>query len=370
MDKIERKFIYMKLGARILKTGIAIILALFLAQLIELPSPVFAGIAAIFALQPTIYRSYLTVIEQIQGNIIGAVIAVVFVLMFGNEFFIIGLAAILLITLNLKFNLENTISLSLVTLIAIMVTPGDEFIEFALLRFSTVMIGVFAAFIVNLVFLPPKYESKLYQKNTSITEEISKWIRISTRNATEHQLLKADIEKLREEILKLEHLYVMYKEERDYFKKNILAKSRKLVVYRQMNTTTKKALDTLKRLHRYENEILHMPESFQEAIQQELDCLINHHEQVLLKYIGKIKPEAAIMEGHECLNRKELFELFLSQQKDFVDDNKQILYHMMQLVSIIMEYGEHVEHLDTLITSFHSFHKDDQHLEVETKIEE
>ena len=47
----------MKLGARILKTGIAIVLALLIAQLIGLPSPVFAGIAAIFAVQPTIYRS-------------------------------------------------------------------------------------------------------------------------------------------------------------------------------------------------------------------------------------------------------------------------------------------------------------------------
>jgi uncharacterized membrane protein YgaE (UPF0421/DUF939 family) len=142
---------YMKLGARILKTGIAIILALFLAQFLELPSPVFAGIAAIFAVQPTIYRSYLTVIEQIQGNLIGAVIAVVFVLTLGNNFFIVGLAAILVITLNLKLRLENTISLSLVTLIAIMETPGEEFIGFAMIRFSTIMLGVAAAFIVNLV---------------------------------------------------------------------------------------------------------------------------------------------------------------------------------------------------------------------------
>lgn len=356
----------MKLGARILKTGIAIILSLFFAHLLELPSPVFAGIAAIFAVQPTIYRSYISVMEQVQGNVIGAAIAVLFVLMLGNNFIIIGLAAILLITLNLKLKLESTISLSLVTLISIMVTPGDDFIEFALLRFSAIIIGVLSAFIVNLVFLPPKYENKLYQKNAGLTEEISKWIRISTRHASEHQLLKADIEKLREGIMKLEHLYMMYKEERDYFKKNSLAKSRKLVVYRQMITATKKALDTLKRLHRYENEIHHMPDAFQEAIQHQLDCAINHHEQVMLKYIGKIKTEVTIYEVHECLNKKELFELFLSQQKEFTESDTQVLYHMMQLVSVIMEYGEQVEHLDTLITSFHSYHKSDELVIVES----
>jgi uncharacterized membrane protein YgaE (UPF0421/DUF939 family) len=360
----------MKLGARIFKTGIAIVLALFIAQVLELPSPVFAGIAAIFAVQPTIYRSYLSVIEQVQGNVIGAIIAVVFVLMLGNNFFIIGLAAILLITLNLKLKLENTISLSLVTLIAIMVTPGENFIEFALIRFSAIIIGVIAAFIVNLIFLPPKYESKLYQKNVGLMEEITKWIRINTRHASEHQLLKADIEKMREGIIKLEHLYIMYKEERSYFKKNSLGKSRKLVIYRQMITTTKKSLDTLKRLHRYENEIHHMPEAFQEAIQHQLDCLINHHEQVMLKYIGKIKPEATVTEGQDCLNKKGLFELFLAHQKEIDDSNNQVLYHMMQLVSVIMEYGEQVEHLDTLITSFHSYHKDDQLVTVESPTED
>lgn len=62
----------MKLGARIFKTGIAITLALYLASWIGLPAPIFAGIAAIFAIQPSIYRSFLIIIDQVQANIIGA----------------------------------------------------------------------------------------------------------------------------------------------------------------------------------------------------------------------------------------------------------------------------------------------------------
>ena len=132
----------MTLGARILKTGIAIVLALFLSQLLNASTPVFAGISAIFAIQPTVYRSYLSIIEQVQGNIIGAIIAVIFVLSFGNNVFIIGLAAIIVITINLKLNLEKTITLSVVTLIAIMESPTDDFITFAIIRFSTVMLGI------------------------------------------------------------------------------------------------------------------------------------------------------------------------------------------------------------------------------------
>ena len=123
----------MKLGARIFKTGIAIVFALFLAEILQMPHPLFAGIAAIFAIQPSIYRSYLTIIEQIQGNVIGAVVAVLFVLLFGNQLVFIGLAAVIIILIMIKLGLEKSISMALVVMIAIMEIKGDEFLSFALL---------------------------------------------------------------------------------------------------------------------------------------------------------------------------------------------------------------------------------------------
>lgn len=347
----------MKLGARILKTGIAIILSLLVAQLLGLPSPVFAGIAAIFAVQPTIYRSYLSIIEQVQGNTIGALMAVIFVLLFGNHVFIIGLAAIIVITISLKLKLENAVGLSLVTLVAIMETPGGTFIEFSIIRFLTIMLGVFSAFIVNLVFIPPKYENKLYHRISDSTEEITKWIRLNIRGASEHKLLKNDIERLKDSLIKIEQLYLMYKEERNYFKKNDFVKTRKLVIYRQMISTLKRALDTLKRLHRFENEIVSLPDDLQNIIQQQLDCLIHNHEHVMLKFIGKVRPNVIFDEGDTRLNRSELFNLFLPFQSQIADENQITHYHLVQVISAIVDYDEYIEHLDVLITSFQSYHK-------------
>ncbi len=351
----------MKLGARILKTGIAIILALLFAQLIGLPSPVFAGIAAIFAVQPTIYRSYLSILEQIQGNTIGALMAVIFVLLFGNHVFIIGLAAVIVIIITLKLKLENAIGLSLVTLVAIMETPGDTFIEFALIRFLTIMLGVLSAFLVNLVFLPPKYETKLYLQISHSTGELTKWIRLNIRGASEHKLLKNDIEKLKESLIKIEQLYKMYKEERN-LKKHHLLKTRKLVIYRQMINTLKRALDTLKRLHRFENEIAGLPDDLQNIIQQQLDCLIHHHEHVMLKFISKVRPNVVFDEGETRLNRKELFHIFLTYQLQATKEDEDMNYHLMQVISAIVDYDEYIEHLDVLITSYQSYHKDDKAL--------
>lgn len=250
-------------------------------------------------------------------------------------------------------------------MIVIMETPGDEFIQFALIRFSTIMLGVLSAFIVNLVFLPPKYEKKLYYKISDVTEETTKWIRLTIRHASEHRLLKNDIGKMKEAVRSLDHLYVMYKEERNYFKKNTLVKSRKLVIYRQMISTVKRSLEMLRRLHRFENDLQEMPAEFQHAVQQQLDCLIHYHEHVMLKFIGKVKPNVTFEEGDIILNSKELLNLFFANQKEAKIEDEATLSHTVQILSAIINYDEQVVHLDKLITSFQTYHKKTSEIMIE-----
>lgn len=349
----------MKLGARVLKTGIAIVLALFLGQLLNLPSPVFAAIAAVFAVQPTIYRSFNHIIEQIQGNLIGAITAVLFVVFLGNDYIFVGLAAIIVIALNLTLKLENTISLSLVTMIVIMESTEEAFITFALLRFSTIMLGVLSAILVNLFFLPPKHEKRLFNLINELIQETTKWLRLTIRHASEHNLLKNDIRKMQRTIRELDTLYGLYKEERNYlsfFKKSTLTKSRKLVVYRQMISTARRSLETLRRIHRYENEFLQMPEEFQLLIQQHIDILVHHHEHVMLKYLGKVKSHVVFEEGAVRLDRKELVTVFFNYIKEANIQDEAILTHNTQIISSIVDYEEQLEHLDRLINSFQRFH--------------
>lgn len=355
----------MKLGARILKTGIAITLSLLVAELLNLPSPTFAAIAAVFAIQPSIYRSYLTVLEQIQANVIGALLAVGFGLLFGTHPFIIGLTAVMVITLNLKLKIGNTIGLALVTVIAIMESPSDDFVQFAVIRFATVLLGVFSAFIVNLIFLPPKYETKLYYKIVGTTEEIIKWIRMNIYHASEYTLLKEDIEKIKDQLTKANQLFDFYKEERTNSKKKVFVKSRKLVLFRQMITTTSHGLKTLKQLHRLENDIQHMPQSFQNLIKSEMECLLMYHEQALLKFIGKLKVQLTTSVPTEAYTKKRaLIDAFMKYKLLEDDEDNKMLYHLFPLIASIIEYSEELEHLDRLIDSFHNYHKEDNALEI------
>lgn len=341
----------MKLGARILKTGVAIVLALFIAELLKLPTTVFAGIAAIFAIQPSIYRSYLRIVEQIQGNIIGAIIGITFVLIFGHQFVIIGLAAVVIILIMNKLGLESSITMALVMMIAIMEIRNDDFLIYALLRFLTIVVGVLSAFLVNLLFMPPKYETKLFQSIYQSQDEIIRWTRLAGRQASERIATKKSIAKLKERLSEIDQTYLLFKEERSYFKKTTRVKTRKLVIYRQMITTSRSSYDVLKKLHQYENELMSVPEHFRLMIQERLDILLNYHEQLHLKFAGTLKAEHSSSTVEDYIQRHEVMEIFIKEivvTKEIEDFSE---YHLLHILSAILHYEEQLEHLDKLITA-------------------
>lgn len=361
----------MKLGARIFKTGIAISFALFLANLLHLPSPVFAGIAAIFAIQPSIYRSYLTVLDQIYGNLIGAAIAVIFVLTLGSNYLTIGLAAVLAIVIMLKLKLESTVALTLVTIIAIMESHEADFLVFASLRFGTILLGILASFVVNLIFLPPKYETRLFSSIHEVSEEVIRWIRVSIHHATAHTALKEDIDRLSDKLDKVDQWYSFYKDERSYTKKQQYTKARKLVLYRQMIMTTKKSLEVLKRLHRFENELTELPAPFHLMVQARLESLAGYHEQLYMKYVGKMRPEHNGTSGTDAAEkRQEMMAVFVKEINIAHEQaaSEFAIYHLMHVLSAIVDYEEHLEHLDLLIISYHNYHSDEIASDIEKAI--
>ena len=115
-----------KLGPRVIKTGLAVTFALYICSVLKLESAVFAGIAAIFTIQPSIYRTWKQVWNQAQTNIIGAIFAFLGLYFLGNDPFSIGLVIIILISISLKLKMGETISLTVVTVLAIMSAPGNE----------------------------------------------------------------------------------------------------------------------------------------------------------------------------------------------------------------------------------------------------
>jgi uncharacterized membrane protein YgaE (UPF0421/DUF939 family) len=359
----------MKLGARILKTGVAIVLALFLAQTMGLPTPLFAGIAAIFAIQPSIYRSFRTIIQQVQGNVIGAFIAIIFALIFGDHLIGVGFAAVTIIAIMLKLKLGDAVTLALVMMIGIMELPDDNFTLYAVLRFATMLTGIFSAFLVNMLFLPPKYEPRLFQSLYDVQDEIIRWTRLTGRQASEHSATKKAMGKISDRYSKIDTYFSLFKEERGYTKKFTFQKARKLVIYRQMLAASRDGFDILKQLHLYENELIDMPPHFRMMIQELLDELLTYHEQILLKFAGKLKDDRMTHSGMDGrMDRHEVMDIFVKEINiaKQEDGHEFSAYHLLHLLSSLLQYEEQLEDLDRMIVRYVKRHGD----EMDEKLQE
>lgn len=355
----------MKLGARILKTGVAIMLSLYIAIGLGLESPMFAAVAAVFAIQPSIYRTFQTILEHIQANIIGATIAIIFVLTFGHDPFVVGLVSIITIAIILKLKLEaNVIPLALVTVIIIMESPAEDFLMFASLRLLLILIGVFSAFLVNLFFIPPRYETKLYNHIVEHTEQTIQWIMLFIRRDAHHRTLKTDISRLDEKMIKIQNLYLFYKEERNYLLKRRYSKARKIVLFRQMISTSKKALFLLKNLERREHEIAHLPPEIQILLSSHLDRLTQYHDRIILRYTGKVRSCTTEEQlGDINKGKAELTEQFMDLYKN-KEFNEEHWHHLFPIISHVVEYEEKLKHLDQLVDSFFKYHKKENRVQV------
>ncbi|WP_018932588.1 FUSC family protein [Gracilibacillus lacisalsi] len=345
----------MKLGARILKTGFAITVALYIADLIGIEAATYAGIAAAFAIQPNIYRSFQTMLEQIYANIFGVGIGAMVVFGLGNDPVVIGFAIIIVIALCMYFKMnENTIALAIIAVLAVMETTEMLLLHFAGVRFSALTLGILSAFMVNMLFLPPKYELRLFKSIDQITSDILQWLRISTRHLSDDPALRTEIDRIETEIRHIDHTYLLFSEERIYFRKTRMPKMRKLIIFRQMINTSKKSLATLYAFHQYDDKVENIPKEFQNVLVDELDKIIYSHERLLLSAMGKIKKNPT--KSIEEITDPDIPHLVETLIHVYEQDDKDRL-SLLPLASRLMEYHKEILHLQRILNSYQTFHE-------------
>ncbi|MGP4071686.1 FUSC family protein [Piscibacillus sp. B03] len=341
----------MKLGARAFKTGLATAIALYVASAFGLKAGVFAAaIAAVSSIQPSIYRSVQTIIEQIQANIIGSTLAVILVLSVGNEPFVIGFAIILVIGICMLFKMkEDTTFIAIIAVIAIMESTSTPFLEQAGVRFSAIFIGIIAAFLVNMAFLPPKYETRLFEQINSTTNDILQWIRVTTRHISDQPALKREIQRLQEDITRLDQTYMLFSEERTYTRRKGFVRARKLVLFRQLITTTKKAFTVLQNLHRMDYEIEHFNSDINKRIIDEVDKTLHTHEKLVLMYLGRIRKKET--DPLEKISEPDIPAL-VDQLMETYDDEESDRMTFLPLASNLLDYHNELIHLKKLLVSY------------------
>ncbi|GAF22546.1 lipoprotein [Bacillus sp. JCM 19047] len=351
----------MRLGARILKTGLAVVLALYLARWLGISPPTFAAIAAAFAIQPSLFRTLRTFSHQVQANLIGATIGVLFVMTFGHEPFVVGVVVTLSIAIFIKLKLEAAIiPTAIVTIIIIMESPSDNFLQFASERFILVLIGIVAAFLVNLAFIPPRYENKVFDKVTTVTDAIQEWLNLLARHDADTTVLREDIKHQRIELDKANNLFSLYREERNYFRAKTFSQRRRVVVFRQMIQTTEKAYQALEAIEKRSEDYLQLPENVQSRIEEQILSLTDYHQRIILRYNGKVNTHATDEYVDEIeKGQSTMTNLFVTLYEEEQFDLSQ-WHSFLPAISALIEYQQELEHLDTLVENHHTHAPEDE----------
>lgn len=337
----------MKLGARIFKTGFAVAIALSITRMLDFPSAVFAGFAAVFAIQPSIYQSFKITIRQLYANFIGVLTGIIAAYLIGNNAIIVGLAVVLVILIArfLKFE-KSAVSIALIAVISVMETTSMEIYQFGLLRFTTMVLGILSAFVVNLLFIPPKYEATLLDHVNQLSTEIIQWLRVTTRNLSDDPSLKSEVYRLQGELDRMDELYLLFSEERIYFSEKRAIRAKKLVLFRQFIKVNHDSFSLLKTIKTLDNRTNMIPKDILVKLVQIIDAVVHRHERMLLSFKGKIKQQ-------ETEDKSE------SSVSDFVDtllnlyqDNEKDYLIFLPLATKLLKYDHELSHLQTLLNSY------------------
>lgn len=154
----------MKIGARIIKTGIAVTVTMFICKTLGLEPAFFGAVSAVINMQPSIFLTFKTSKDQIFVHILAITIAIALGYLIGGNPISMGLITIVIICLYRKLNLQSGISTGVVAAVFILSSSPEQFLPHALMRTGVIFTGLFTAMFINIVLWPPRYSQKFREK--------------------------------------------------------------------------------------------------------------------------------------------------------------------------------------------------------------
>lgn len=345
----------MKLGARTFKTGLSVALSVVISQLLLGGDGVIAGLGAVASTQASVAKSYTNLKNRLLANAIGGMLAVSVVATIGTNIFLIALASMALIAILHSLRLGDVISLAVMTLIIIMRNGSDNLLLYAMIRVAETFIGVIVAFLINTFVHPPRYGEKLFHTADYATTEFLVWIRATLRKNTQFSVLNKDLKWARRQLQKMESLYQLTLESAPPFRGHRFEEKKQLVIFRQMIRTTRAAYKVLDVLHDNENVFYHFPQEMRILIREHLETLMSGHEQIMLKFSGRVPANQVRFFETNQNERDVLITAFYDHAKrenleDF--DPGRSGNGIIHMMSAILAYEEELVHLNRLVSSY------------------
>lgn len=355
----------LKIGPRILKTGVSVAMAIYLSTiLIPESGGVLAGIAALNSTLPSLKKSYESLISRMLGTIIGAVVSVGMVYFFQAtplpDSIQIGIACIVTITVLNLLNLSDVISLVVVAVIAIMLNNSDQFLISAINRVIDTFIGVLVAFFINWLLFPPKYDVNFVAIMEHLNSEILILIRASLRRNADFALTHRDLKWSQKTLSKLDNYYQLVKNELVIGTNKRVNLARKLVIFRQLRTVLNQSILLLDVLHHNGNLFNQIPDDLRIMIRERTEVLLGAHEQIILKLSGKVPPEKVNFMEITPEYREYYLNNFHNQIMEWRNDYGPFSSksnEVIKLMSRIYQYEHSLKTLNRLMRTYKKYHE-------------
>ncbi|HYG57510.1 MAG TPA: aromatic acid exporter family protein [Symbiobacteriaceae bacterium] len=161
------------LGARIIKTGLAVFLSLVSFHWFGSNYGTFSAVAAILAVQPSMSRARRIFWEQLTSNLIGGIVGAVLGYYFGSGSLVMALAVVLVLGLCVRFRLNETASTAVVAVLFIMDRPEHDFLFYTGARIMAVVGGMLIGHLVNRFVRPPKFTQRALEELNAASEGVS-----------------------------------------------------------------------------------------------------------------------------------------------------------------------------------------------------
>ncbi|NMB35078.1 MAG: hypothetical protein GX989_02195 [Firmicutes bacterium] len=300
----------MKIGARTIKTGLVVILTIFLVDVLEARIGTveyniagMAAITAIIGMQPSIKGSLETFRNRVIATFIGTLVVFIIALTLGLNPLYLGLGSIAIILICIKLGLNESIRFALITLVALGTHHNDFNMMEVVYRVSGMLIGLTVSTGLNVIFMPPDYTENLKSKIDDLRTKFESLYEnaisdILKEEKVEKEVIKDKRQTIRDELDDTRDIYSLLIED-------VLPKNKKLLKkYRRSINAVQSNLERLMALHR---SVVFMPSGPQylelrHGLYKYLEHLLILHRQIY-DYIALNKD---YQKAETCIDAEEI----------------------------------------------------------------
>lgn len=335
------------IGPRMMKTGLAVALAILVTESLNFELGMVAVITAVIAMQPSIMRSFTYIKETALSTLIGVVFALAGAYILGLHPVSIGITVIIAIAVNIKMGWVKTVNITILT-IAIIMLSGDEQIHLMYLieRLSLIFIGISSAFLVNVFIFPPNHQKLLYNMIKKSLDKTSFLLRVipnKTMKVRELRQREGELDKDLKEIS--DYLEIIDDEKSRMFIRNRYHFMRDIVVFRQMYKVVDLEADLIENLEEKIDKIEEISPNQSFLVKKLVTKIVEYHENIILTYEDKITVQKTLQKESFTAMNLTINDLINELQQSEIEKWIEIFPVASSIVKLMVE----LEKLDKYI---------------------